>query len=111
MHLGEDCVKEARAEPQGEFENLRMKDTESIDDFAMRLTSIISKIRGLGDKMEEIYVVRKFLHAVTGKFAPVVTMLEQFGDLKAMKVEELIDRLKTHCAECRVGGQGNEKGR
>lgn len=97
MHLSEDCVKEACVQNlRSEYENLRMKDNESVDNFAMSLTLVANKIRGLGDKMEEVYVVRKFLYAVPGKFVPVVTTLEQFGDLKAMKVEELIGCLKTH---------------
>lgn len=33
---------------------------------------------------------------VLGKFVPVITTLEQFEDLKAMTVEELIGRLKAH---------------
>lgn len=70
MHLGADRVKEARVQNlKSEFDNLCMRDTEQIDDFTMRLTSIISKIRGLGDKMEEAYVVRKFLRAVSKNFS------------------------------------------
>ena len=97
MHLGADRVKEARVQNlKSEFDNLRMRDTEQIDDFAMRLTTIVSKIRGLGDKMEEVYIVRKFPRAVPRKFSPVVGTIEQFGDIKNISIEELIGRLKTH---------------
>lgn len=97
MHVSVDRVKEAHVQNiKSEFEKLHMKDTESVDDFAMKLTSIVSEIRSLGDKMEESYIVRKFLRTIPGKFAPIVTTLEQFGDLKAMMVEELVDRLKAH---------------
>lgn len=58
MHLCADHVKEARVQNlKSEFQNLCMRDTKQIDDFVMRLTTIVSKIQGLGDKMEEAYVV------------------------------------------------------
>ena len=37
-----------------------MKDGESTDKFAMKLTTIVTNIRLLGDKVEEIFVAKKF---------------------------------------------------
>lgn len=69
MHLGADQVKKARVQTlKTEFDALRMKDNENINDFGMKLTSVLNKIRSLGDRMEEVYVVRKLLRAVSGKF-------------------------------------------
>nr|CCI55449.1 PH01B001E05.5 [Phyllostachys edulis] len=97
MHLGADRVREARVQNlKSEFDNLHMRDTEQIDDFTMGLMTIVSKIRGLGDKMEEVYIVRKFLRAVSRKFSPIASTIEQFGDIKNMSIKELIERLKTH---------------
>ena len=40
-NLGDDRIKEARFQTlKSEFERLKMKDTESIDDFALRMTTI-----------------------------------------------------------------------
>ena len=50
---------------KSEFETIRMKDGESIDDFAMKLTTIVSDIRSLGNVVEEISIVKKFLQAVS----------------------------------------------
>ena len=62
MHVGVDHVKEAKVQTlKSEFEAIHMKDGESIDDFAMKLTTIVSDIRPLGDIVEEISVVKKFL--------------------------------------------------
>ena len=45
MHLSADRVKEARVQTlKSEFEGMRLKETESIDDFAMRLTTIVNQI-------------------------------------------------------------------
>ena len=62
----------------------------------MKLTMIVSDIRSLGDMVEEISVVKKFLRVVPPRFMQIVTSIEQFGDLKNMSVEEVIGCLKVH---------------
>lgn len=79
-----------------------MKDTEIIDDFAMKVNNILSNIRALGEKVEEAYVVKKLLHAVLSRFLQIASTIEQFADLDKMMVEEVIGRLKAH--EERVRG-------
>ena len=60
-----DRVKKAQVQTlRAELESLRMKDTEQIDDFCLRLCGIVTNIRFLGEKMEEFYVVKKLLGAV-----------------------------------------------
>lgn len=69
MYVGVDRVKAAKIQTlRTEFEILRMKKSETIDDFAVRLTTLVNRIRGLGDTMEESVVVKKFLRAVPSKF-------------------------------------------
>ena len=97
MHVGVECVKEAKVQTlKSEFEAICMKDGESIDDFAMKLATIVSGICSLGNMVEEISVVKKFLRAVPPRFMQIVTSIEQFGDLKNMSVEEVVGRLKVH---------------
>ena len=55
------CQGSKDASLKREFEAICMKDGESIDDFAMKLTTIVSDICLLDDKVEEISVVKKFL--------------------------------------------------
>ena len=51
MYMGVDRVKEARVQTlRSEFEVVRMKEGESIDDFFMRLNTIVTGIRSLGGK-------------------------------------------------------------
>ena len=65
MHLGVECVKEAKVQTlKSELEVICMKDGESIDDFIMKLTTIVSGIHSLGDIVNEISVVKKFLRVV-----------------------------------------------
>ena len=66
-----------------------MKEGESIDNIALKLTTIVSGIHSLGDIMEEISVVKKFLRIVPPRFIQIVT-------LENMSVEEVVGCLKVH---------------
>lgn len=104
MCLGADKVKKARAQTlKGEFEALTMAETEPLDEFYMKLNGLVTNIRALGETMEEAYVVKKLLRAVPSKFLQIASAIEQFGDLEAMSVEEVIGSLKAH--EERLRGQ------
>ncbi|KAL8107457.1 hypothetical protein AgCh_024023 [Apium graveolens] len=104
VSLGADKVKKARAQTlKGEFESLRMRDGDLLDDFYMKLNGLVTNIRALGEKMEEAYVVKKLLRAVPSKFLQIASAIEQFGDLEVMSIEEVVGSLKAH--EERLRGQ------
>ncbi|GKA84219.1 zinc finger, CCHC-type containing protein [Tanacetum coccineum] len=110
MFMGADRVKTARIQTlKAEFESLNMKETEGVDEFAVKVSNIVSTMRALGDTVEESYVVKKLLRAVPSKFLQIASTLEQFGDLDTMTVEEVIGRLKAH--EERMKGYGESDDR
>ncbi|XP_074345227.1 uncharacterized protein LOC141684221 [Apium graveolens] len=97
MCQGADKVKKAKAQTlRMEFESLKMKDTEKLDDFCMRLNGLVTNIRALGEAIEENYVVKKLLRAVPTKFLQIASAIEQFGNLDSMSVEEVIGSLRAH---------------
>ncbi|XP_074337557.1 uncharacterized protein LOC141674757 [Apium graveolens] len=110
MCLGTDKVKKARVQTlKAEFESqLSMKETEVIDDFCMKLNSLVTNIRVLGEEMQEAYIVKKLLRAVPGKFLQIDSTIEQFGDLDTITVEETVGSLKAH--EERLRGQSDTSG-
>ena len=74
MHVSVEQVKEAKVQTlKSEFEAIRRKDGESIDDFFMKLTTIVTGICWLDEKVEEIFVVKKFLRVVPLRFMQIVT--------------------------------------
>ncbi|XP_039129027.1 uncharacterized protein LOC120265208 [Dioscorea cayenensis subsp. rotundata] len=108
MHMGTERIKEAKIQTlRSEFEGLRIREAETVDDFATKLTTIVNKIRALGDKMEEAYVVKKLLRAVPSKFIHIASTIKQFSNLQTMTVEEVIGSLKAH--EERLLGYEDEK--
>ncbi|XP_074336016.1 uncharacterized protein LOC141673182 [Apium graveolens] len=97
MCLGADRVKKARIQMlKAEFEFLNMKDTELIDDFCMKLNVIVTNIRGLGENIDEAYVVKKLLRAIPSKFLQITSTIKQFCDLEKMTIEEAVGSLKAH---------------
>ncbi|GKA35879.1 hypothetical protein Tco_0722370 [Tanacetum coccineum] len=81
---------------KSEFERLVMKEDESIDSFAGKLMSIITKAATCGLTFDEQTKVRKVLNAVPDKFVPVVATIEMIVDFKTVKLEEIIGKLKTY---------------
>ncbi|KAK1381042.1 putative zinc finger, CCHC-type [Heracleum sosnowskyi] len=104
LFQGSDKVRQAKAQTlRSDFEALKMKDTDQIEDFCMRLNGLVTNIRALGEKIEEAQVVRKLLRAVPTKFLQIASAIEQFGNLDDMSIEEVIGSLRAH--EERLQGQ------
>jgi hypothetical protein len=93
MRLGCERVREARAQSRRtEFENIRFKDGEKVEQFAMRLTGVMHDLEILGDRVTEHKAVLKFLRCVPKRFRQLAHSIQQLLDLKNMTVEELMGR-------------------
>lgn len=91
-------MKEARLQTlMAEFDHLKMKETETIDDFAGKISDISSKSAALGEETDEPRLVKKFLKSLPQKkYITIVAALEQFLDLKTTSFEDIIGRLKAY---------------
>lgn len=106
---GAERVRTAKVQTlKNEFESLTMKDSDSLDDFHLKLKGIVTNIRALGEEVSDSYVVKKILRAVPPKFLQIASTIEQFGDLKVMTVEETVGSLKAH--EERIRGHSDSNG-
>nr|XP_043618479.1 uncharacterized protein LOC122590206 [Erigeron canadensis] len=95
--VGTEDVQQAHSQQlKSEFERLLMKEDESIDSFARKLMSIITKAATCGLTFDEQTKVRKLLNAVPDKFIPIVATIEMVLDFKEAKLEEVIGKLKTY---------------
>jgi hypothetical protein len=93
LRVGSERVREARAQTRrSEFDNIRFKDGEKVEQFAMRLTGIMHDLEVLGDGVTEHKAVLKFLRVVPKRFKQLAHSISQLLDLKAMTVEELTGR-------------------
>jgi len=95
MNMGEQRVKKARVQTlKRVLDGMYMGDSEKINDFALKVTTIVNEIRSLGTKVEETTVVEKLLYSVPDKFQPLISTIEQWGDVTVMSVTETIGRLR-----------------
>ncbi|GKA12770.1 zinc finger, CCHC-type containing protein [Tanacetum coccineum] len=88
-----------------ELETLRMKPNEKVSDYGGKLSTIMTKFKGLGETLEDKVLVRKLLNSVPKKFLPIVATIEQYQDLDIMSFEEAIGRLTAF--EERIKSQDN----
>ncbi|VAH92296.1 hypothetical protein VPH35_066220 [Triticum aestivum] len=78
------------------YENLRMGEDETVEAFAARVASMVNGIHGLGEKLEDISVVRHFLCAAPPRYMLIVSTIEQCVDLKTLTLDDLVGRFKAH---------------
>ncbi|XP_076883121.1 uncharacterized protein LOC143531786 [Bidens hawaiensis] len=107
-YLGVDRVRTARlATLRRELKGLRMKEGESVDNFATKLTELASKARSLGDLIEEKEFVRRLLDSTPKPFLQIVASIEQYFELDSMLFDEAVGRLKAY-EECIKGSDKGE---
>ncbi|KAL8112501.1 hypothetical protein AgCh_019992 [Apium graveolens] len=109
MCQGAERVKTARVQIfKAEFEAMIMKESDSLDEFYLKLNGVVTNIRALGESVDESYVVKKLLRVVPTKFLQIASTIEQFGNLETLTVEKTIGSLKAH--EERLKGQTDSDG-
>jgi hypothetical protein len=77
-----------------EFENLQMKDFDSIDQFTFHDTDLVNQIRQNGDEIEDQKVVEKVLRSFPRKFDAIVVVIEESKDLTTYSMDDLVGSLK-----------------
>ncbi|GAU46879.1 hypothetical protein TSUD_25960 [Trifolium subterraneum] len=94
---GTSKVKNSRLQMLStKFENLRMTEDESVHDFHMTILDYTNTFASLGEKFPEERMVRKMLRSLPKKFDMKVTAIEEFRDLSAIKLDELVGSLQTY---------------
>jgi hypothetical protein len=93
MRMGVSRAREATAQRlRKEFEAIAFKEGETLDGFGMRITTLANNLRSLGDTVEEVKIVQKFLREVPPQYAQIACSIETLLDLNGMSVEDACDR-------------------
>lgn len=98
-------MKEARLQPlMASLDKLTMRETNTIDEFAGKISSIAAQSASLGEMIDETKVVNNFLKGLPRtKFIHIVASFEQVLNLKSMGFKDIVGRIKAY--EDRVGGE------
>ena len=77
-----------------EFEMQKMKESETIKEYANKLLGIANKIRLLGTKFFDSRIVQKILVTIPEKFEASITTLENTKDLSNITLVELLSAIR-----------------
>ena len=73
-----------------------MNEDEKVSDFSSRFTKIISKLRDLGERLEEKEAVEKLLRSMPAKYDSLTFSLEQFRNMRGLTIDKVIGSLRVH---------------
>ena len=94
FRVGSDRAKRAKAQQlRRDFDDLKFRHGEAVEDFALRLQSLASQLATLGKKMEED-VVCKLLRACPAKYSQMACTIEATLDLDQVSLEDVVGRLR-----------------
>jgi hypothetical protein len=95
-HEGSKIVKASKIQMLvSKFEEIRMEEEETFDEFYSKLSTIRNSTINLGKKMTDAKMVKKILRSLPPRFIPQVAAITQSQDLETMRVEELVGSLQT----------------
>ena len=79
-----------------DFDNMVMKESESIQEFLSKVAEIVNQIRSYGDTLEDKKIVQKVLRSLPPKFDHVAAAIEESKDLQSYTLHELMCSLQAH---------------
>jgi hypothetical protein len=102
IYEGNEKVKDAKLQTYRlQFEQLKMKEDETIGKYFLRVEELVNVMIGLGEKIEDISLAHKILRSLPDRFNPKVSAIEELSDLKAMPIDQLLGTLNSY--EMRIG--------
>ena len=92
------------------FEEIKMEEDESFDQFYAKLKDIINFAFNLGETIPEPKIVRKVLRSLPERFHAKITAIEKSKDIDKIPLTELVGNLQTYeLGLSRIGKSGKSK--
>jgi hypothetical protein len=94
---GNEKVKDAKIQTYKiQFEQLKMKEDETIGKYFLRVEEMVNAMKSLGEKIEECSLVQKILRSLPDRFNPKVSAIEELNDLKTLEFDQLLGTLTAY---------------
>ncbi|XP_070664442.1 uncharacterized protein [Malus domestica] len=88
-YRGKEKVKKVRLQSlRKEFEKLEMKEDETINDYFIKVTSIVNQMASNGEILEDARIVEKILRSLLAKFDYVMAAIEESNDISTFSMEK-----------------------
>ena len=81
------------------FEEIKMEEDESFDEFYAKLKDIVNFAFNLGETIPEPKIVRKVLRSLPERFHAKITVIEESKDIDQIPLTKLVGNLQT----CELG--------
>ena len=78
------------------FEEIRMEEGETFDEFYVKLKDIVNFAFNLGEYIAESKIFRKILRSLPERFHAKITAIEEIKDIDQIPLTELIGNLQTY---------------
>jgi hypothetical protein len=79
-----------------QFEQLKMKEDETIGKFFLKVEEMVNAMKALGETIEEPSLVQKILRSLPDRFNPKVSAIEKLNDLKTLEFDQLLGTLTAY---------------
>ena len=66
-----------------------MKESETINDYTIRVLAVVNQIKRLGEIVQHARVVEKILRSLNTKFNHIVVSIEESKDLETLTIDKL----------------------
>ena len=92
------------------FEEIKMEEDESFDEFYAKLKDIVNSAFNLGETIPELKVVRKVFRSLPERFHAKITTIEESKDIDKIPLAKLVGNLQTYeLGLTRIGKTGKGK--
>lgn len=73
-----------------EFENIKIKENESMNKFSSRFIELVNQMKSCGDDISDKKQVEKILISLPDKFIPIVSVIEETRSIYSFSIQSLM---------------------
>ena len=110
-YKGTKAVKDSKVQRlTTSFEEIKMEEDESFDEFYAKLKDIVNSTFNLGETIPEPKIVRKVLRSLLERFHAKITAIKELKDIDKIPLTKLVGNLWTYeLGLIRIGKLGKSK--
>ena len=78
------------------FEQIKKTEDETVSKYFLRVEELVNAMKGIGEKIEELFLVQKTLRSLLDKFNPKVSAIEELSDLNTLSIDQILGTLTAY---------------